>query len=37
MRGPDPGHRGYKLILFNKNRIYSSMDLSYIWIIRQSP
>jgi TRAP-type C4-dicarboxylate transport system permease small subunit len=22
---------GYKLILFNKNRIYSSMDLSYIW------
>jgi TRAP-type C4-dicarboxylate transport system permease small subunit len=22
---------GYKLLLFNKNRIYSSMDLSYIW------
>jgi len=22
---------GYKLILFNKNRVYSSMDLSYIW------
>jgi TRAP-type C4-dicarboxylate transport system permease small subunit len=22
---------GYKLIQFNINRIYSSMDLSYIW------
>ena len=28
---------GYKLILFNKNRIYSSMDLSYIWTYSAIP
>ena len=28
---------GYKLLLFNKNRIYSSMDLSYIWTYSAIP
>jgi len=28
---------GYKLILFNKNRIYSTMDLSYIWTYSAIP
>jgi TRAP-type C4-dicarboxylate transport system permease small subunit len=28
---------GYQLILFNKNRIYSSMDLSYIWTYSAIP
>ena len=27
----------YKLILFNKNRIYASMDLSYIWAYSAIP
>ena len=28
---------GYKLILFNKNRIYATMDLSYIWTYSAIP
>jgi TRAP-type C4-dicarboxylate transport system permease small subunit len=28
---------GYKLVLFNKNRIYASMDLSYIWAYSAIP
>ena len=28
---------GYKLLLFNKNRIYSSMDLSYVWTYSAIP
>ena len=28
---------GYKVVLFNKNRIYASMDLSYIWAYSAIP
>jgi len=28
---------GYKLVLFNKNRIYATMDLSYIWTYSAIP
>ncbi len=28
---------GYKLVLFNQNRIYASMDLSYVWTYSAIP
>jgi TRAP-type C4-dicarboxylate transport system permease small subunit len=28
---------GYKLVLFNKNRIYGTMDLSYVWTYSAIP